>query len=194
MASELPVSHRGHRPRATTDTRIPTSRPVPVRAPLDQLHSTNPRLAAGIGIASKWCPGAESNSPSAATVAVAGFGLSAGGMLKETLDRVQDGRSLLVFPEETYGPGDSMLPFQRGGFVAAIKSGLPVLPVAVLGTRAALPPGARIIRPSTLTVRFGDPISTRNLSISRRSDLTAETRAAIERLLRDDSPASSLAS
>ena len=120
--------------------------------------------------------------------------LSAGGMLKETLDRVQDGRSLLVFPEETYGPGDSMLPFQRGGFVAAIKSGLPVLPVAVLGTRAALPPGARIIRPSTLTVRFGDPISTRNLSISRRSDLTAETRAAIERLLRDDSPASSLAS
>lgn len=116
--------------------------------------------------------------------------LSAGGMLKNTVDQVRDGRSLLVFPEETYGPGDGMLPFQRGGFVAAIKSGLPVLPVAVLGTRDALPPRTRLIHPTTLTVRFGDPIPTRNLSISERASLTAETRAAIERLLREDSSVS----
>ena len=120
--------------------------------------------------------------------------LAAGGMLKDTLARVRDGRSLLVFPEETYGPGDRMLPFQRGGLVAALKAGLPVLPTAVVGTRGALPPRGRLIEPTTLKVRFGRPIATSHLSISERESLTAQTRSAIERLLRDESAGSRLPS
>jgi 1-acyl-sn-glycerol-3-phosphate acyltransferase len=111
---------------------------------------------------------------------------SAGTMLAETRRRVSDGRSVLVFPEETYGPGDRLLPFQRGGFVVAVRTGLPVLPVAVVGTRSALPPGARLISPTTLTVRFGDPIPTQNLSVSDRPALVEQTRAAIESLRGDD--------
>jgi 1-acyl-sn-glycerol-3-phosphate acyltransferase len=107
----------------------------------------------------------------------------AGGMIAETLRRVEDGRSVLVFPEETYGPGGRLLPFQRGGFVFALKTRLEILPVGLLGTRSALAPGSRLISPATLTVRFGEPIPTSSVSVAERAALTERSRAAIERLL-----------
>jgi 1-acyl-sn-glycerol-3-phosphate acyltransferase len=113
-------------------------------------------------------------------------------MLAETLRRIEDGRSVLVFPEETYGPAGRLLPFQRGGFVFALKTRLPVLPVAVLGTRSALPPGSRLVSPTTLTVRFGEPIPTADVSVAERAALTERTRAAIERLCREGPPAHNL--
>jgi 1-acyl-sn-glycerol-3-phosphate acyltransferase len=109
----------------------------------------------------------------------------AGRVLADTLRRIEDGRSVLVFPEETYGPEGRLLPFQRGGFVFALKTRLPILPVAVLGTRPALPPDARLVAPTTLTVRFGEPIPTAALGVTDRAALTEQTRAAIERLCRD---------
>jgi 1-acyl-sn-glycerol-3-phosphate acyltransferase len=109
----------------------------------------------------------------------------AGRMLADTLRRVEDDRSVLVFPEETYGPPGRLLPFQRGGFVFALKTRLDVLPVALLGTRSALPPNARLVTPTTLTVRFGEPIPTSSVSVAERPALTERTRAAIERLCRD---------
>lgn len=113
--------------------------------------------------------------------------LSAGDILAETRRRVADGRSVLVFPEETYGAGGEMLPFQRGGFLVAVRTGLPVLPVAITGTRSALPPRSRLISPTTITVRFGDPIPTASLKVSDRQALAEQTRSAIERLRRGDS-------
>ena len=109
----------------------------------------------------------------------------AGRTIAETLRRVEDGRSVLVFPEETYGPEGRLLSFQRGGFVFALKTRLAVLPVAVLGTRSTLAPGSRMVSPSTVTVRFGEPIPTAELGVTDRATLTERTRAAIELLLSD---------
>jgi 1-acyl-sn-glycerol-3-phosphate acyltransferase len=106
----------------------------------------------------------------------------AGKTLSDTLRRVEDGRSVLVFPEETYGPPGQLLPFQRGGFVFALKSRLDVLPVAVLGTRDALPPGSRLVVPTPLIVRFGEPIATSELTVGDRPLLAEQTRAAIAQL------------
>jgi len=106
----------------------------------------------------------------------------AGRVIAETLRRVEDGRSVLVFPEETYGPGDRLLPFQRGGFVFALKTGLDVLPVGLLGTRSAAPPDSRLVSPTTVTVRFGEPIPTSSVSVAERAALTERTRAAIAQL------------
>ncbi len=116
----------------------------------------------------------------------------AGRMLADTLRRVEDGRSVLVFPEETYGPGESLLPFQRGGFVFALKTRLPILPVAVLGTRSALPPNARLVTPTIVAVRFGEPIPTAALGVADRPALTERARAAIERLCREAPPGHNL--
>jgi 1-acyl-sn-glycerol-3-phosphate acyltransferase len=107
----------------------------------------------------------------------------AGRMLADTLRRIEDGRSVVVFPEETYGPGERLLSFQRGGFVFAIKTRLEILPVGLLGTRSALAPGSRLVSPTSVTVRFGDPIPTSGVAVAERATLTERTRAAIERLL-----------
>ncbi len=104
---------------------------------------------------------------------------SAGPMLARTLERVREGRSVLLFPEETYSPDGALLPFQRGGFVLALKAGVPILPAGIRGTRHALPPRGRTIRPTALRLRFGPPIPTEGVPVADRSDLTQRTRRAI---------------
>src|ERR687887_371570 len=44
------------------------------------------------------------------------------------------GVPVLIFPEGTYSPGPSLLPFKRGAFVLAVEEGVPVVPVAIRGT------------------------------------------------------------
>lgn len=103
-------------------------------------------------------------------------------LLAETTRQLRQGRSVLVFPEETYGPGDVLLPFQRGGFLLAIKGGLPILPVGVEGAGAALPPRTHLVRPNQLVVRFGEPIETGGCAVSERRRLMDEVRDAISGL------------
>jgi 1-acyl-sn-glycerol-3-phosphate acyltransferase len=108
--------------------------------------------------------------------------LSAGGLVAETAGRATEAASVLVFPEETYGPGDDLLPFHRGGFVLAIKTGLPILPVGISGTRSALPPDGRLLSPGPISVRFGTPIRTAGVPISDRTLIAGRTRTEVARL------------
>ena len=73
------------------------------------------------------------------------------------VERLQDGDSLLFFPEGTFGPSPGLLPFHRGSFVAAARTGAPVVPVAVRGARAVLPSLARLPRRGRIEVEIGDP-------------------------------------
>jgi len=107
---------------------------------------------------------------------------SAVGMLAQTLSEVQRGSSPLVFPEETWTLDGRLLPFQRGGFLVALKTGLAILPVGLEGPRMVLPPDEGLIRPQPVTVRIGRPIQTSDLGVSRRRELTDMTRREIERL------------
>lgn len=102
--------------------------------------------------------------------------------LFQSQQRIENRRSLLVFPEETYGPEGELLPFQRGGFLFALKTGMPVLPVGVWGTRIALPPNGRLVSPTSLRVRFGTPIPTGDLPVSARPEITERARIVIEDL------------
>ncbi len=67
--------------------------------------------------------------------------------------------SLLLFPEGTRTSTGRMQPFKRGAFHLALQAGLPVVPVAVIGTYAILPRHRIGIQPNrTVTVIIGDPI------------------------------------
>src|SRR5918911_2788044 len=49
-------------------------------------------------------------------------------------ERIRKGNTIVVFPEEGRSRERTMRPFQRGGFLLALKSQLPIVPIAVDGT------------------------------------------------------------
>jgi 1-acyl-sn-glycerol-3-phosphate acyltransferase len=68
------------------------------------------------------------------------------------------GRSLVVFPEGTFGRATGLQPFRMGAFVVAAQAGMPVVPVALRGTRSILRDGSWFPRRGTVTVVIGEPL------------------------------------
>jgi 1-acyl-sn-glycerol-3-phosphate acyltransferase len=98
---------------------------------------------------------------------------------------IRGGNSFLIFPEGTRSKTDELLPFKKGGLVMAIKAQAPIMPVAIMGGRAAMTKGSAVIRPVRVTVRIGKPIETAGLTTDDRDELIARVRHAIEELLRE---------
>ena len=77
--------------------------------------------------------------------------------LRRSFDLLKDGHALIIYPEGTrVAAGVLSKPEPGAGFIAQ-KSGAPVLPVALAGTREVMPKGAILPRRSPVTVRFGKP-------------------------------------
>ena len=98
-------------------------------------------------------------------------------------DALRAGNSFLIFPEGTRSRTGDLLPFKKGGFIMALKAGAPVVPVAIVGARAAMRKGSPIIRPVTVHVRFGRPVETAGLGLDDRDWLVAEVRGRVAALL-----------
>ena len=105
--------------------------------------------------------------------------------LRKSLARLKAGERIVVFPEGTRGPGDKMLPFRRGGFVPAAQSGVPVVPIRILGTRNIMPRGSVWVRAGNIKVHIGRPVDTKQISGNkkeREKELMSRVRQAIEAL------------
>ena len=96
---------------------------------------------------------------------------------------LRDGNSFLIFPEGTRSRTGELLPFKKGGFIMALKGQAPVVPVAISGARSAMRKGSLIIRPVTVTVRFGEPVETAGLTLDDRDRLVSAVRNKVEVLL-----------
>jgi 1-acyl-sn-glycerol-3-phosphate acyltransferase len=112
---------------------------------------------------------------------------------KRSIDRaaelVRGGKSIVIFPEGTRGDGRDLLPFKKGGFVLAIQSGVPVVPVAIQGSAATLPKHTWFPRKGRIEVRFGAPIETSGMAADQRAALAERTRGVIQ-ALKDGAPVS----
>lgn len=69
------------------------------------------------------------------------------------------GRSLFFFPEGTFMRMPGLLPFRMGAFETAARTGLPLVPIAVRGTRSILRSGSWFPRHGAISVTFGKPIT-----------------------------------
>lgn len=101
---------------------------------------------------------------------------------EEAAARIRTGRSVLIFPEETRTVDGNLLPFQRGGFLIALKAAIPIVPVGLQGPRQCMPKHSYLMRPGTITVRFGRAISTAGHGVTGKGELMAEVRRAVEEL------------
>ena len=67
------------------------------------------------------------------------------------------GNTIVIFPEDGRSRELAMRPFQRGAFLLAIRSELPILPLAIDGTYDIFRVGAKRITPGVVTIRAGTP-------------------------------------
>ena len=76
-----------------------------------------------------------------------------------TLGLLADGWNLVIFPEGGRSPDGWAQEFRGGAAYLAVRSGRPVVPVYLDGTRHVWPKGQRLPRPHKVGVTFGAPIS-----------------------------------
>jgi 1-acyl-sn-glycerol-3-phosphate acyltransferase len=100
--------------------------------------------------------------------------------LRHVIEGVKGGKSLAVFPEGSRSPDGRLLEFKTGAFKIAMRAGVPIVPVTILGTRKNLPKGSLAPRPGRVDVIIGEPIDTRNYTEKQLAELMARTRTAIE--------------
>lgn len=100
----------------------------------------------------------------------------------QAVKRLQRGISAVVFPEGTRSATGRLGSFQRGGFLLALKAGLPIVPVGIEESRSIRPKGGWAVRPRTLPVRYGSPIDPAAFGLRDKRALAAAVRAEIARL------------
>ena len=86
-------------------------------------------------------------------------------------NKIKSGVSVLIFPEGTRSRDGKIRPFKKGGFVLAIDSGVPIVPVVITGTRAIMPKGKFRIYAGQVSMVIHKPIDT--------STYTRETKEAL---------------
>jgi 1-acyl-sn-glycerol-3-phosphate acyltransferase len=107
--------------------------------------------------------------------------LSAYKTLDQIIKILKAGESVMIFPEGTRSRDGSLGKFKRGSLMAALKSGAPVVPIAIDGSYNIMPKGTYLVNPSRIKLSVGKPIY---ITDEKEYDQKVEeVRAAIARML-----------
>jgi 1-acyl-sn-glycerol-3-phosphate acyltransferase len=99
---------------------------------------------------------------------------------------LKEGKPLLVFPEGTRSEDGLLRPFKNGGFYAAVRAGVPVVPIALEGTHRLMKKHALDTGNGVMQVRAGAPLyaKTEGREGARVNDLRERTQASVAEMLR----------
>lgn len=95
---------------------------------------------------------------------------------RETLD---NGLSVMIFPEGTRTRDGELLPFKDGAFQLAIDAQVPVLPIALHGTRACRPKGSKWFGEAKAVARVLPAIPTAGMASADVATLRERARTVI---------------
>jgi 1-acyl-sn-glycerol-3-phosphate acyltransferase len=98
--------------------------------------------------------------------------------VKEAQEAIHQGLSMMIYIEGKRSFDGKLLPFKKGPFYLAIESGVPVVPVTIVGTHECMPKGRFAVKPGLARLIFHPPIEPQNFG--DRDDLMEQVRRAIE--------------
>jgi 1-acyl-sn-glycerol-3-phosphate acyltransferase len=101
------------------------------------------------------------------------------GETRKALDALERGDSLVIFPEGTFRRYPGLLPFRMGTFAVAVDAGVPVVPVAISGTRALLRGGTWLLRHGRVAVAVAPAVRPEGSGWHAGIQLRDQVRAAI---------------
>lgn len=108
--------------------------------------------------------------------------------LRRTLEFLERGEPVVLFPEGTRRSGPEVTGLHEGAAYVACRAGVPIVPVGIGGSERAMRKGQRLPRPVKVVVVVGDPIHPplpgEGRPTSRRAvhELTEKVAAEIQRL------------
>jgi 1-acyl-sn-glycerol-3-phosphate acyltransferase len=108
----------------------------------------------------------------------------------EAINLIKDGISVVIFPEGTRNTQAdqpaSLLPFKDGSLKIALKSGCPIIPIALIGTDDVLENHIPWIRSTNVTVVFGEPIQLSELPKEEQKHAGLYCQKVIGRMLQEE--------
>ena len=100
--------------------------------------------------------------------------------LLEAAQKIAGGVSVVIFPEGSRSIDGQIKPFRGGGFHLAIRSGRPIVPVAICGTHEVMPKGSRRVKPGRVSVSVNPPVATASYDNKTKRVLMELVRSIME--------------
>jgi 1-acyl-sn-glycerol-3-phosphate acyltransferase len=99
--------------------------------------------------------------------------------LEEAAQKIGGGTSVMTFPEGTRSRNGTVQPFKQGAFHLAIKAGVPIVPVTIIGTGAIMPKRSLKISPGSVKLIIDKPVDVSGYTIETRQQLINRVRNTI---------------
>jgi 1-acyl-sn-glycerol-3-phosphate acyltransferase len=99
--------------------------------------------------------------------------------LDEAALRIREGKSVMSFPEGTRSRNGEIKAFKQGIFHLAIKAGVPIVPVSIVGRGQIMPKRSLKVTPGRVKLVIGKPIDVRDYNIDNRHELIDRVRKII---------------
>ena len=99
--------------------------------------------------------------------------------LYQAKGKLEEGYSLMFFPEGTRSPDGEMKRFKSGAFVLALHAGVPVAPISIVGTREIMPKRSVLFYPGTVDLVVSPPIEPEGFSLERKEEYVQVVRGQI---------------
>jgi 1-acyl-sn-glycerol-3-phosphate acyltransferase len=93
--------------------------------------------------------------------------------------RIAEGTSVVVFPEGTRSTDEAVRHFKRGSFVLAVRAGVPVVPVSLVGVKRVAPGGFLQLRPGTVGLALHAPRPTTDRDVEEAAAIAEEVRQIV---------------
>ena len=99
--------------------------------------------------------------------------------IDEVAAKMKNGVSVMIFPEGTRSQDGHLKSFKKGGFVMAVDTGVPIVPIILRGTRSIMAKGSWRIKPDKVALFIEKPIDTSGFTRDNKEDLIKKVRGVI---------------
>ena len=99
--------------------------------------------------------------------------------LEEAAKKIREGKSVMTFPEGTRSRDGQIQPFKHGVFQLAIRAGVPIVPITIIGTGEIMSKRSLRVKPGRITMVIDKPIDVTPYNTESRHELIGRVRGVI---------------
>lgn len=96
--------------------------------------------------------------------------------IKKAIKTIENGTSVLMFPEGTRSTEDTILPFKSGSLVIATRTEVDLLPIVLKNTLHIFNKKSFLVNPLPLKIKILNPIKVKGLQKKQLDNLLSKTR------------------